>query len=184
MGFLGSVSGKELTCQCKRYERDWFDPWVEKIPWRKARQHTPVFLPEESLGQRSLAGYSPWGHKESDTTEVTQHTHTYTHTHTFFSIIVYSRRLQFPVLYRRTLLFIHAKCNSFASTNPIESQSVRPLLSSPLITTGLLSLSLSLLCRQVHLCCILGTTYKLYHTVFVVLSDFTSCENLQLHPCD
>ena len=36
-----------------------FDPWVEKIPWRKAWQHTPVFFPGESHGQRSLAGYSP-----------------------------------------------------------------------------------------------------------------------------
>ena len=34
-------------------------------------QPTPVFLPGESHGQRSLTGYSPWGHKESDTTEVT-----------------------------------------------------------------------------------------------------------------
>ena len=40
-----------------------------KIPWKKAWQPTPVFLPGESLEQRSLAGYSPWGHKESDTTE-------------------------------------------------------------------------------------------------------------------
>ena len=48
-----------------------FDPWVGKIPWRRAWQPTPVFLPGESHGQRSLAGYSPWGHKESDTTEVT-----------------------------------------------------------------------------------------------------------------
>ena len=40
------------------------------------RQPTPVLLPGESHGQRTLAGYSPWGHKESDTTEVTQHAHT------------------------------------------------------------------------------------------------------------
>ena len=46
-----------------------FDPWVRKIPWRRAWQPTPVFLPEESHGQRSLAGYSPWGHKELDATE-------------------------------------------------------------------------------------------------------------------
>ena len=45
------------------------DPWVGKIPWRRAWQPTPVFLPEESHGQKSLVGYSPWGHKESDTTE-------------------------------------------------------------------------------------------------------------------
>ena len=44
-------------------------PWVGKFPWRKAWQLTPVFLPEESHGQRSLVGYSPWSHKESDTTE-------------------------------------------------------------------------------------------------------------------
>ena len=46
-----------------------FDPWVGKIPWRRKWQPTPVFLPGESHGQRSLVGYSPWGHKESDTTE-------------------------------------------------------------------------------------------------------------------
>ena len=40
-----------------------------KIPWRKAWQPPPVFLPGESHGQRSLAGYRSWGHKESDTTE-------------------------------------------------------------------------------------------------------------------
>ena len=45
-----------------------FDPWVRQIPWRRKWQVTPVFLPGESHGQRSLAGYSPWGRKESDTT--------------------------------------------------------------------------------------------------------------------
>ena len=41
--------------------------------WRRKWKHTPVFLPGECHGQRSLAGYSPWGQGESDTTEVTQH---------------------------------------------------------------------------------------------------------------
>ena len=49
--------------------RPGFDPWVGKVPWRRAWQPTPVFLPGESHGQRSLVGYSPWGHKESDTAE-------------------------------------------------------------------------------------------------------------------
>ena len=48
-----------------------FDPWVGKIPWRRARQPTPVFLPGESHGQRSLAGSNPWSHTELDTTEAT-----------------------------------------------------------------------------------------------------------------
>ena len=50
-----------------------FSPCVGKIPWRKAWQPSPVFLPGESQGQRRLAGYSPWGHKESDKTEVSEH---------------------------------------------------------------------------------------------------------------
>ena len=58
--------GKESTCQCRRCG---FDHWVGKILWRKKWQPTPVFLPAKFHGQRSLAGYSPWGNKESDTTE-------------------------------------------------------------------------------------------------------------------
>ena len=49
--------------------RPGFDPWVEKIPWRRAWQPTAVSLPGESHGQRSLTGYSPWCGKESDMTE-------------------------------------------------------------------------------------------------------------------
>ena len=44
--------------------RDTFDPWVGKIPWSRAWQPTPAFLPGESDGQRSLAGYSPQNHKK------------------------------------------------------------------------------------------------------------------------
>ena len=46
-----------------------FDPWVGKISWRRKWQPTPVLLPGESQGWRSLVGYSPQGHKESDTTK-------------------------------------------------------------------------------------------------------------------
>ena len=46
-----------------------FDPWVGKIPWRRVWQPTPVFFPGKFHGQRGLVGYSPWGCKESDTTE-------------------------------------------------------------------------------------------------------------------
>ena len=50
------------------------NPWVGKIIWRRKWQSTPIFLPGKSHGQRSLAGYNPWGRKESDTSEVTKHT--------------------------------------------------------------------------------------------------------------
>ena len=58
------LSGEEPA-----YRRLRFDPWVGKIPWRRKWQPTPVFLPGKPHRQRSLAGYSPWGHKESDTIE-------------------------------------------------------------------------------------------------------------------
>ena len=52
-----------------------FNPCVGKISWRREWQPTPVFLPGESHGQRSLAGYSPWSCRELDTTEATEHAH-------------------------------------------------------------------------------------------------------------
>jgi len=67
----GGTSGKEPVCQCRRHKRCRFHPWVGRIRCRRAWQPTPGLLPGESRGQRSLAGYSPWGHKESDMTEVT-----------------------------------------------------------------------------------------------------------------
>jgi len=57
--FPGGASGKGPACQCRTRKRCGFDPWVGKIPWRRAWQPTSVFLPEESHGQRSLASYSP-----------------------------------------------------------------------------------------------------------------------------
>ena len=66
----------DSACQCRRCRRCGFDPWVGKIPWKRKWQLTPVFLPGESHGQRSLAGYSPWAHKESATSEpLSVHTH-------------------------------------------------------------------------------------------------------------
>ena len=58
-----------LISVCLQSRRPGFDPWVQKIPWRREWQHTPVFLPREFYGQRSLVGYSAWDHKESYTTE-------------------------------------------------------------------------------------------------------------------
>ena len=48
MGFPGGASGKEPACQCRRHKRHGFDPWVGKIPWRRAWQPTPVFWPGDS----------------------------------------------------------------------------------------------------------------------------------------
>ena len=64
-------------------------PRVGKVRWRRAWQPTPVFLPGESHGQRSLAGYSPRGHNESDVTEgLSRRTHTHTHVQ-YFTVYMY-----------------------------------------------------------------------------------------------
>ena len=60
---------KRLSSSSRRCRRQGFNLWVEKTPWRRAWQPTPVLLPGESHGQRSLEGYSSWGRKELDTTE-------------------------------------------------------------------------------------------------------------------
>ena len=64
LDFPGGASGKEPACQCRIHKRHRCYPWVRKIPWRRKWQPTPVSLPGESHGQRSLAGYSPWDRKE------------------------------------------------------------------------------------------------------------------------
>ena len=88
MGFPAGARGKESSCQCRRCRGPVFHPWVGKIPWRRAWQPTPVFLPGESHGQRSLAGYSPWGRTESDMTETMTYraacTYGDPHVHLFF----------------------------------------------------------------------------------------------------
>ena len=63
IGLSRWLSNKESACSAG-VSGDKFNPWVWKNPWRKAWQPTPVFLPGESHGQMSLAGYSPWGRKE------------------------------------------------------------------------------------------------------------------------
>ena len=72
--------GKGPTYQRRRHKRPRFDPWVKKIPWRRAWQLTPVFLPGEFHGQRSLAGYIQsmrWQRVEHDRNDLA---HTQIHT--------------------------------------------------------------------------------------------------------
>jgi len=73
-GPSGGVGSKGPACRRRRRKRHRCDPRVGKIPWRRAWQPAPVFLPGESHGQRSLAGCSPWSLAESDSTEASEHT--------------------------------------------------------------------------------------------------------------
>ena len=65
----GFPGGSEVKASASNAGDPGSDPWVGKIPWRRKWQSTPVFLPGESHGRRSLVGHSPRGRKKSDTTE-------------------------------------------------------------------------------------------------------------------
>ena len=79
LGFPGGSDGKESACKARDLSSI---PGLGRFPWRRSWQPTPVFLPGDSHGQKSLVSYSPWGHRESHMTEhLSAHTHTHTHTH-------------------------------------------------------------------------------------------------------
>ena len=78
--YVWQVYGKESTCQCRTHKKQRFDFWVVKIPWSRMApgwHPTPVVSSEKFHGQRSLAGYSPWGHKELDMTKDLNTKHLY-----------------------------------------------------------------------------------------------------------
>ena len=114
-------SGKEFACEYRRHKRCGFDPWVGKISRRRKWQSSPVLLLGKFHGQRSLAGHSPWGCKESDTTEgltlsftiymhyIYVHTHIYILFFIFFSImLLWDSECSFLFyIHSRTLLFTY-----------------------------------------------------------------------------
>ena len=127
-GFPGGASGKEPTCQCRRCKRCGFDRWLGKIPWRSIWHPTPVFLPGESHGRRSLAGCSPLGCKESDTTEATQHTYTHLQTDNQFSSVAQSYPTLCDPMNRSTPgLPVHHQLPEFTQTHgPRLSDAIQP----------------------------------------------------------
>ena len=101
---------QRIYLQC---DRPGFDPWVKRIPQRREWQPTPIFLPGESHGQRSLVGYRPWSCKESDTTEWLTLSLCWLSTiewankniQTTFSDFFLKQRHNFSLLFRATQLF-------------------------------------------------------------------------------
>ena len=98
-GIPQRLRGEESICQCRSHKRPEFNPWVEKIPWRKEWQPTPVSLPGESHAQRSLEGCSPRGRKESDmieqlsTIKRPKCVHLISYAHTHLLLVICSRFL-------------------------------------------------------------------------------------------
>ena len=99
------------------------DPWVGEIPWRRAWEPIPVFLPGESQGQRTPVGYSPWGHKESDVTTYTSFLLSLCLTSFFFIISTFSLSSYHFLLefwLPRILLFgLECYCSTLKSTESV-----------------------------------------------------------------
>ena len=96
---------KEPACHCRRRKRCRFDPWVRKIPWRRAWQPTPVFLPGESHGQRSLVGYSLFCHKRGRHDFTAKQQHALGYEKDWETMVLYNR-FSFIDLYWKAYVFI------------------------------------------------------------------------------
>ena len=93
------------SLQYKRCTRPRLNLWVGRMLWRRAWQPTPIFLPGEFHGQWSLAGYSPWGHKELDTAEWISLTLTQVSGEHDFKYLLYHYGGMWPRQACQTLLF-------------------------------------------------------------------------------
>ena len=93
-GTSGKKKKTHLPMQV-RHKRCWFNPWIGKIPWRRAWQSTPVFLPRESHGQRSLERHNSWGHKETEAHHLSYSLLLFLLTVESFSIFGYKEHSQF-----------------------------------------------------------------------------------------
>ena len=80
----------------RRHKRHGYNPWVRKIPWRRNWQLTPVFLPGKFHRQRSLVGYSPWGHKELDMTEQARTRSSFFHQAHIPCVLIPESKADFP----------------------------------------------------------------------------------------
>ena len=127
-----------------------------KTPWRRAQQPARVFLPGESHEQRSLVGYSPWGCKESDRTEMTQLTH-------------YACTTQ--------IKFQNLSSSQQKTPSPLSNHSPFPCSLQLLTTTNLVYVFVALP--------ILVILYKWNHEPFVLLclASFTQLNVFKIHPC-
>ena len=127
--YLGFPSGlvvkNPLQCRGRR-----FNPWLRKIPWRRSWLAALVFLPGESHGQRSMAGYSPWGHKELDMTEQLS-THKYINNSLCYTV----------GLCCLSILSVYANCKFLIHSSPSFSLPWQPVCS--------LGLSVSVLWSEV-----------------------------------
>ena len=102
-----------LCLQCRRPR---FNSWVRKISWRWKWQPTSVFLPGEFHGQRNLVDYSPWGCKESYTTEWHTHTHTHSVSLLLSTVLLESLSIFYLNYYYNFHTDLQCDCSSFLHT--------------------------------------------------------------------
>ena len=114
-GFPDGSDSKESSCSAADLG---LIPGLGMIPWRRAWQPTPVFLPGEFHGRRSLVSYSPWGGEESDTTERLKHNNNNIPTIIFLMFWLLFAEL---ICVRDYVLFIFAVSNSAIRRGRVES---------------------------------------------------------------
>ena len=98
---------------CLQWGRPRFNPWVKKIPWKREWQPSLVSLPGEFHGQRNLAGYRLWDHKESDTTEQLTHTQTLIYTKTKYFCLIVRNAKTMDIKGRLYTWTLYHECSTF-----------------------------------------------------------------------
>ena len=131
LGFPGGSDSQEPTCQCKRYRRPRFDPWLRKVPWRRKWQPTAVlFLPGESHGQSNLMGYTVHGVAKSQTWLSSEHFHAFNFSVYYFGYLSLITELVAPWIFscRHCLLVSSCRWQCFSVAFPQCSRHPFPLL--------------------------------------------------------
>ena len=129
------TGSKESACQWRKCRRFWFDPWVRKIPWRRAWQPTPGFLPGKFHEQRILVGYSPRSWKESDMTNWAHATKVSILIVTANSLF-YPSKVTFTVSKASKLAILGGHCSASYTTSGVDTLRWLPMSHTLVLPSG------------------------------------------------
>ena len=112
VSYPGGASGEEPVCQCRRCKRCGFDPWIRKIPWRRAWKLTPVFLPGEPHGAWRATVHS-FTRSQTRLKGLSMHAHTHTYfflPKSYYKCKLYYQKRFFKIFYLEICKTMQQKC--------------------------------------------------------------------------
>ena len=179
---LWGFPGKESACQCRSCRSHGFNLCIGKIPWRRKWQHTPLFLPGESHGQRSLAGCSPWGHKGSDMTEHVC-TESFTDSPSWVVTGLFSFILIVAIRLRTRKFYYNFACNCFPSPLTLLMFHSHLIFGLWEVLTQLINIFTNWILKIFYLTFCFSMRGSNFHTTRIRLYLFQTMETVRTEPC-